>query len=156
MGGGEVVSRTGSVGPESPEPSRSTDNPRTAPMDGTVFESARQDALRKAGAVPRGSDAGGMATDMPPPGAGEHARLRWAAEQLESLLLYELLKSARGTVMKTGLLDSQATKMFEDMLDEERAAQMARSGGMGLAELIYEQMSRHLPPADEQEGKGRK
>lgn len=148
--------RIGSVGPKETGDPAAARSSAPAERVEAAYDAAHREALQRAASAPRRGDPGGMASDMPPPTAGEHARLRWAAEQLESLLIYEMLKSARGTVMKTGLLDSQATKMFEDMLDEERASQMARSGGMGLAELIYEQMSRHLPPEDEDEGKQRK
>lgn len=63
--------------------------------------------------------------------------------------MHELLKSMRNTIPKTGMFDSPATNMFEEMLDEERANEMARNGGMGLAQLVYEQMSRHLPDETE-------
>lgn len=123
---------------------RSGGAPGLAETGGAAFERLHQQALRRIqGTVDRGAQDG--LDDLPPPSAGEEARLRWAAEQLEALLLHELLKSMRSTVAKTGLFDSQATKMFEEMLDEERAAQMAQAGGIGLADLIYEQMSRHLP-----------
>lgn len=90
----------------------------------------------------------GVGSDVPPAGAGA-ARLRWAAEQLEALLVHELLKSMRRTVVKTGMFDGPGVKMFEEMLDEERAGHMAAAGGLGLAQLIYEQMSRHVPDAED-------
>lgn len=61
----------------------------------------------------------------------------------------------RRTVMKTGMFDSPASNMFEEMLDEERANQMAHDGGMGLADLIYEQMSGHLAPEEKDSTDGR-
>lgn len=86
----------------------------------------------------------GVAPDAPPAGAGEAARLQWAAEQLESLFIHELWKGMRRTVMKSGMFDGAGVRLFEEMLDEERSRAMAEAGGVGLAQLIYEQMSAHV------------
>lgn len=86
----------------------------------------------------------GAAPDAPPASAGEAARLQWAAEQLESLFINELWKSMRRTVPKTGMFDGAGVRLFEEMLDEERSRAMASAGGLGLAALLYEQLSVHI------------
>lgn len=129
--------------------------------------SADASTVRRAGARAEAAAAAntGPAPDLPPPSAGEAARLQWAAEQLESLFINELWKSMRRTVNKTGMFDGPGVQLFEEMLDEERSKVMARAGGLGLAALLYEQLSQYLPeaprgdaaaaavhPADEQAG----
>lgn len=83
----------------------------------------------------------GAAPDAPPASAGEAARLKWAAQQLEAVFINELWKSMRRTVMKSGMFDGPGVRLFEEMLDEERSKAMADSGSLGLASLIYQQMS---------------
>ncbi|HEY8417933.1 MAG TPA: rod-binding protein [Limnochordales bacterium] len=91
---------------------------------------------------------GGMAFTpgftVPPASAGEKARLRWAAQQLEALFLEQLWRGMRRTVMTTGMLDGPGVRMFEELLDQERAVIMAEAGALGLADLIYEQMSQYV------------
>lgn len=82
--------------------------------------------------------------EEPPVSAGEAARLRWAAEQLEALFLEQLWRGMRRTVMKTGMLDGPGVELFEEMLDQERARAMAAAGTLGLADMVYEQMSRYI------------
>lgn len=86
----------------------------------------------------------GAAPDAPPASAGEAARLQWAAEQLESLFINELWKSMRRTVPQTGMFDGPGVRLFEEMLDEERSRAMAEAGGLGLAAMLYEQLSMHM------------
>ena len=89
----------------------------------------------------------GAAPDAPPASAGEAARLKWAAQQLEAVFINELWKSMRRTVMKSGMFDGPGVRMFEEMLDEERSKAMADGGDLGLAALLYEQLSVHLADA---------
>ncbi|HLT58615.1 MAG TPA: rod-binding protein [Limnochordales bacterium] len=101
-------------------------------------------------AVPRGASGGsGFAFtpswDLPSSSAGDEARLRWASEQLEALFLEMLWRGMRRTVMSTGMLDGPGVRLFEEMLDQERARMMAAAGTLGLAEMVYQEMSRHLP-----------
>ncbi|GEM_PF-3235478 len=98
-------------------------------------------------AVRTGTSTGAAFTpgwDEPPASAGEAARLRWAAEQLEALFLEQLWRGMRRTVMKSGMLDGPGVQLFEEMLDQERARIMAGTGALGLADLVYEQMSRYI------------
>lgn len=95
----------------------------------------------------------GAAPDAPPLSAGEAARLQWAAEQLESLFINQLWRSMRRTVIRSGMFDGPGVRLFEEMLDEERSRAMANAGGLGLAAMLYEQLSAHLqeePRLDEQ------
>lgn len=75
----------------------------------------------------------------PPEGADEAARLAWAARELEAFFLQELWRAMRRSVPEGGLFrGAPGSRMFEEMLDEERSRLMAASDQLGLAALIYE------------------
>lgn len=71
--------------------------------------------------------------------------LQEAAEQFEALFLYQLLNEMRRTVPETDLLGNRrAEKMFQSLLDQELADHSVQTQSIGLAKLIYEQMSRYV------------
>lgn len=75
----------------------------------------------------------------PPEGADEAARLAWAARELEAFFVQELWRAMRRSVPEGGLFQgAPGSRMFEEMLDEERSRLMAASDQLGLAALIYE------------------
>ena len=63
------------------------------------------------------------------------------SRDFESIFLNKLLSSMRKTVPKSGLLDSFATDMFQSMMDEEMSKEMAKNKGMGMGEMIYNDLS---------------
>lgn len=75
--------------------------------------------------------------------------LKDAAEQFEALFLNQLLTEMRRTVPENDLFgDQQAEKLFQSMLDQEITLNSAQSQSMGLAKLIYDQMSRYVVDED--------
>ncbi len=61
---------------------------------------------------------------------------------MESLFIGNMLKSMRKTVMETGFFGKSVAKdIFQDMLYDEYAKLMARTGQLGLAKQIYNQLS---------------
>ena len=68
--------------------------------------------------------------------------LKSLAHQFESIFVHQLLKSMRSTVQKSGLLDSHATQMYESLYDEEVAKLMTEQKSMGLADIIYRDLTR--------------
>jgi len=59
------------------------------------------------------------------------------------------MSEMRRTVPDTDLLGNrQAEKLFQSMLDQEMATHSAKSQGVGLAKMIYEQMSRYVDDED--------
>jgi len=75
----------------------------------------------------------------PPEGVEEAARLAWAARELEAFFLQELWRAMRRSIPQGGLFrGAPGSRMFEEMLDEERSRLMAASNQLGLAALIYE------------------
>lgn len=69
-------------------------------------------------------------------------QLQTVTRQFESLLINQMLSAMRGTVPKSGLLDSYSLQMFESMMDEEIAKVISKERGMGLSEMLYDQLSR--------------
>ncbi len=77
--------------------------------------------------------------------SAEMAKLQKVSKDFESVFLAYLLKSMRQTVPKSDLLgDSQGSKIFGELRDEELAKNMASSGGIGLSRLLVEQLKRSL------------
>jgi len=79
------------------------------------------------------------------PGAQDDTALRAAAQQFESMFLQEMMRSMRQATIKSDLLESNALETFEGMFDKEVALQMAKRGGMGLADMLVQQMKKHQP-----------
>jgi len=67
-----------------------------------------------------------------------------ASQDMESFFLYMLLKEMRKTVTETPLFHGgRSEEIFRDMMDEEQSKKMASSGqGIGIAKMLYEQLSR--------------
>jgi flagellar protein FlgJ len=68
--------------------------------------------------------------------------LREAARQFEGLFTAMMLKSMREASLGTGLGDSEETKTYQDMYDQQLALQMAHGKGLGLAEMLMQQLTR--------------
>jgi peptidoglycan hydrolase FlgJ len=67
--------------------------------------------------------------------------LKAAAKQFEAVFLNMMLKSMRDATPQDGVFDSEQTKMFTGMLDQQLAQSMS-SRGVGLAEVMVKQLSR--------------
>lgn len=77
------------------------------------------------------------------------AGLKAAAQQFETLFLQMVLKSMRDTVPSDGLLQSDQTRFYNSLLDQQMAQNMASSGnGVGFARLIEQQLGRQYAPAE--------
>lgn len=66
--------------------------------------------------------------------------LKAAAQQFESVFLNMMLKSMREASPQDGMFDSEQTRMFTGMLDQQLAQSMA-SRGVGLADVMVKQLS---------------
>lgn len=69
--------------------------------------------------------------------------LKAAAQQFESVFLNMMLKSMREATPQDGMFDSEQTRMFTGMLDQQLAQNMA-SRGVGLADIMVQQLSRNM------------
>lgn len=63
---------------------------------------------------------------------------RKAADQFESLLIHNMLKSMRKTTMEQE--PSNQRSIFNDMLDQKLADEMIESGGLGIADQLMNQL----------------
>ncbi|QID18375.1 flagellar assembly peptidoglycan hydrolase FlgJ [Nitrogeniibacter mangrovi] len=70
-----------------------------------------------------------------------------AARQFESLFLAMVLKTMRASVQGSGLMDNESTKLYQGLLDQQLAANMAASGGTGLANALMRQLGGDQTPA---------
>ncbi|MBW2129194.1 MAG: peptidoglycan DD-metalloendopeptidase family protein [Deltaproteobacteria bacterium] len=80
---------------------------------------------------------------------GEHVKterdraLMKACREFESILTYQLLKSMRRTVEKCELFHGgQGEEIYESLLDQELARNIAQSESNSLAYLLYQQLKR--------------
>ena len=64
-----------------------------------------------------------------------------AAQQFEALFIQMMMKSMRDATPSSGLMNSSATDTYQSMLDQQWSQVMA-SRGMGLADVLVEQLER--------------
>lgn len=67
--------------------------------------------------------------------------LKTAAKQFEAVFMNMMLKSMRDATPQDGMFDSEQTKMFTGMLDQQLAQSMS-SRGIGLADIMVKQLSK--------------
>ena len=74
--------------------------------------------------------------------AQDPTALRETARQFESVFTRMLLKSMRQASQGDALFDSQQSGFYRDMFDDQLAVEMSRGKGLGLAEMMVEQLLR--------------
>lgn len=70
--------------------------------------------------------------------------LKASTKQFEALFTNMILKSMRNATPQESLFDSEQTKMYTSMLDQQISQNMA-SRGIGLADMLYQQLSKMAP-----------
>lgn len=70
-----------------------------------------------------------------------------AARQFETYFLQMMLRNMRETLSQDGLFDSQETKSFTEMFDQQLAQTVAQGKGIGLTDMLLQQIERSLPKA---------
>ena len=73
--------------------------------------------------------------------------LRQTAQQFESVFVNMMLKSMRDAMPQNGILDSDQTKTFTALLDQQ-LSQSLSSKGLGLADMMVKQLTHALPPKE--------
>lgn len=66
--------------------------------------------------------------------------LREVAKQFESIFFGMMLKSMRHSSLGEGLLDSDQSRFYRDMYDQQLTVDLSGDPGLGLAELIVKQL----------------
>ncbi|MDB5962105.1 MAG: flgJ [Massilia sp.] len=72
--------------------------------------------------------------------AGSPEALKKAATQFEAMFINMMMKSMRDATPQDGPMDSQTTKQFTAMLDQQTSQNLAKRG-MGLADVLVRQLS---------------
>jgi len=73
------------------------------------------------------------------------AGLKQAAQQFEGMLLQMMLKSMRDASPQDGPMDSDQTRFFTSIMDQQLAQNLSTQGKLGFAKLIEQQLGRNLP-----------
>ena len=78
------------------------------------------------------------------PHKGQDAgKLRETTQQFEAIFIQQMYKEMRKTVPNDGLIQrGNADEIYAQMLDLEAAKVTARQGGIGLADLMMEQLTK--------------
>lgn len=71
------------------------------------------------------------------------ANLRQVAQEFESLFISEMMKAMRSAndVLADDLFNSNESKTYRDMYDQQMAVTLAQGKGMGMADMLVQQMS---------------
>ena len=72
--------------------------------------------------------------------------LKSAAHEFESVFMSMLLKSMRDATPQDGMFDSEQTRLYTSLLDQQ-LAQTLSIGGLGLAKIMVRQLSPEVPGA---------
>lgn len=70
--------------------------------------------------------------------------LRESCEGFESIFLQKMWEQMRKNVPKEGYLHSKDEEMYQSLFDVELCKKMTSAGGIGLADMLYEQLSQQL------------
>src|SRR5574343_2041544 len=79
--------------------------------------------------------------------------IKAAAKQFEGLFLQQVMKTMREASPQGGLMDSEQTKTYQSLLDQQMTASIAQGKGVGLADQLAKQLMRGKsdpPPSDEE------
>jgi flagellar protein FlgJ len=74
--------------------------------------------------------------------------LKFVAKQFEALFLQMMLKSARDASMEDGLFDDEQSEFYQDLHDKQLAIEMAQGRGLGIAEMLVQQLRSQQPAGD--------
>ena len=72
------------------------------------------------------------------------AGLKLAAQEFEGMLLQMVLKSMRDATPQDGLMDSDQTRFYTSILDQQLAQNLSAKGTLGFAKLIEQQLGRNM------------
>ena len=72
------------------------------------------------------------------------AAMKSAAQQFEAVFLQMVLKAMRDASPKEGLFDSEQSRLYQSLLDQQLSQTLSAKGSTGLAALIEQQLSRGM------------
>lgn len=85
------------------------------------------------------------AAEQTPSRQAEEGKLKTACQEFEQLFLTQMLAQMRSSMPKSDFMGGgQQEEMFNGMLDQERAKSWSQDGGVGLANLLFQQMKEQM------------
>jgi flagellar protein FlgJ len=98
-------------------------------------------------------DVSGLAALKRQAKSGDPAANKVVARQFEALFLQMVLKSMREATPREGMFESDQTRMYESLLDQQLGQALGGSGrGTGLAAMIEAQLARQNPEPQSPDG----
>ena len=94
------------------------------------------------GAAALYSDTSGLSSLKKAAAANDPKAIREAARQFESLFTRMMLKSMRDASPGDSMFESQETDFYRDMYDDQLAVHLSSGKGMGLADMLVQQLAR--------------
>jgi flagellar protein FlgJ len=77
----------------------------------------------------------------------DRAALKKSCQDFEAIFIQSMFKSMRKTIPDGGLFEKDhAMEMYQEMLDQEMATKISQRQSLGLADQMYRQMEKLLPP----------
>ena len=70
----------------------------------------------------------------------DDTKLKKTCQDMEAMFLNMMLADMRKTVQNSKLVDDSKEDIMTSMLDGEMTKNMAKAGGMGLADMLYRQL----------------
>ena len=71
--------------------------------------------------------------------------LKKTCQQFEAIFVQSMFKAMRDSVPEGGLLEKgNADDIFQSLFDQEVASAAARQNGVGIGDLLYQQLSRDI------------
>ncbi|MDZ4261539.1 MAG: rod-binding protein, partial [Pseudomonadota bacterium] len=80
---------------------------------------------------------------------GSPAALEKTAEQFEALFLQMMLKSMRQSSSGEGMFESDQTRFYQQMFDQQIAIDMAKKRQLGIADILVKQLGKEQPDQPE-------
>lgn len=78
--------------------------------------------------------------------SGGDEALEAVAREFEAMLIGQMLKQMREASLGDGLFDNEQSKMYLEMQDQEFAKAMSQGDGIGLREVLMQQLSQQSQP----------
>mgnify|MGYP000102431499 CR=1 FL=1 len=83
-------------------------------------------------------------------GEKDEKKLMDACRNLESVFVNMMFKQMQSTVEKTGLTDGGfGEEIYNDMLIEKYSEEATKGSGLGLAQVMYKQLSKNINKIEE-------
>ncbi|MEC8347340.1 MAG: rod-binding protein [Pseudomonadota bacterium] len=72
---------------------------------------------------------------------GDEKVTKEVAQQFEAIFINMMLKSMREATDRSGLLDSETTKTYESMFDQQLSTELSANGTFGIAQALQNQLN---------------